>query len=73
MYFNTTGASNTRMGSRFSNTTASNNTAVGHSALTANTTGAHNVAVGAYAGDATTGGYNCIIGYAGRNLHYRRL
>jgi len=47
-----------------SNTTASNNTAVGYAALTANTTGTQNVALGKSAGNQiTTGNYNVCIGY----------
>ena len=46
-----------------SNTTASNNTAVGYDALQANTTGADNTAVGSQAGDAiTTGASNTLLG-----------
>jgi len=47
-----------------SNTTGSNNTAVGYNALTANTDGFQNTAVGSEALDANTSGdYNTAVGY----------
>ena len=67
MHANTTGASNTAVGSGalFSNTTASNNVAVGLNSLVLNTTGTQNVAVGRSSLDAnTTGDNNVGIGYA---------
>jgi hypothetical protein len=51
-------------GSLDANTTASNNTAVGHDALTANSTGTSNVAVGTYSLQAnTTASNNTAMGY----------
>lgn len=47
-----------------SNTTGSNNTAVGYNAMTANTDGFQNTAVGSEALDANTSGdYNTAVGY----------
>ena len=46
-----------------SNTTASNNEAIGYNAMAANTTGSSNVAVGSYALDANlTGSNNVALG-----------
>jgi hypothetical protein len=66
MYSNTTGESNTGIGSQalFSNTTASNNTAVGYQAGYSNTTGANITAIGYQALNAnTTAANNIGIGY----------
>jgi hypothetical protein len=62
---NSTGASNTAVGSGAlsANTTANDNTGVGYSALIATTTGANNVSMGSYAlGTNTTGHRNTGIG-----------
>jgi hypothetical protein len=72
MYKNTTGSSNTAIGSQnlWNNTTGYINTAIGNYNLYANTEGYYNVALGATNLNAnTTGDYNIGIGYA--SLYYQ--
>jgi hypothetical protein len=65
LYANTTGSSNTAIGTQAlaANTTASNNTAMGYEAFKVSTTAADSVAVGYRAGlGTTTGGSNTFLG-----------
>src|SRR5213078_2416717 len=75
---NTTGISNTALGSNAlaDNTSANSNTAVGNSALSSNTAGSSNIAIGDSAGiNLTTGSNNIDIGNKGKagESNYMRI